>query len=187
MTEHSASQCQNTAIQEDVAHRLWAEWPQTPHTTSANERVLMLRPAETAHIATPLTITCGKIQLQTNPEPTAFNPSGRTLMSIRLFLAIEREQRLDLTIDALIDEIAENQEYRQLTLPQPEEWQEKGMTPTYHASSPFPVKVNIDGVDVCFEATIITDAFPPGICLGQHELRCYNLDRQELTGEAKID
>ena len=43
------------------------------------------------------------------------------MMSIRLLLAIEHEQRPDLTIEALIDEIADNQQYRQLTLPQPEE------------------------------------------------------------------
>ena len=61
------------------------------------------------------------------------------------------------------------------------------MTPTYHAYSPVPLKVNIDGVDACFGATIITDAFPPGTSLGQHELRCYNIDQQEPTGEARID
>ena len=160
MTEHFASQCQNTAIQEDMAYSLWAEQSQTSHTTSDNEMVLMLRPAEAAHMATPLTTTCGTIQMQTNPEPTTFDSSGRTIMSIRFLLAIEREQRPDLTIDALIDEIAANPEYRQLTLPQPEEWQVKGMTPTYHANSPIPVKVNIGGVDICFEATVITDAFP---------------------------
>ena len=33
VTEHSASQCQNTAIQEDMAYSLWAEQPQTSHTT----------------------------------------------------------------------------------------------------------------------------------------------------------
>ena len=149
--------------------------------------VLMLRPAEATHIATHLTITCGKIEMQTNPEPTTFDPSGQTIMSIRLLLAIEREQRPDLTIEALIEEIAANQKHRQLTLPQPEEWQVKGMTPTYHTYSPIPVRINIDGVDVCFGATVITDAFPRGICLGQHELRCYNIDQQEPTGEARID
>ena len=108
-------------------------------------------------------------------------------MSIRLLLAIEHEYRPNPTIDALIDEIAENQEYRQLTLPQLEEWQVKGMTPTNHAYSPVPVKVNIDGLNVCFEATAITDTFPTEICLGQHELRCYYIDQQEPTGEARID
>ena len=120
--EHSASQCQNTAMQEDLAYSLWPEQPKTSHTTSDNEMVLMLRPAEAAHVATPLTIACGKSQIQYSPEPTTFDPSGRTIMSIRLLLAIEREQRPNLTIDALIDETAENQEYRQLTLPQQEEW-----------------------------------------------------------------
>ena len=108
-------------------------------------------------------------------------------MSIRLLLAIKREHRPDLTIEALIEEIAADQKYRQLTLPQPEELQVKEMTPTYHAYSPIPVKINIDGVDVCFGATNFTDAFPPGICLGQHELRCHNIDLQEPTGEARID
>ena len=42
-------------------------------------------------------------------------------MSIRLLLTTEREQRPDLTIDALIDEIDDNPKYRQLTLPQPED------------------------------------------------------------------
>ena len=50
-----------------------------------------------------------KNSLQTNPEPTTFDPSGRTILSIRLLLAIEREPRPDITIDALIYEIAENQ------------------------------------------------------------------------------
>ena len=29
------------------------------------------------------------------------------------------------------------------------------------------MKMNVGGVHMRFEATIITDAFPPGICLGQ--------------------
>ena len=116
-TEHSASQCQNAAVQEDLSYSLWAEQSQTSHTTSDNKMVLMLRPAEAAHIATSSTLTCGKVQMQPRAEPTTFDPSGRTIMSLRLVLAIEREQRPDLTIDALIDAIAENPQYRQLTPP----------------------------------------------------------------------
>ena len=149
--------------------------------------VLMLRPGETAHITTPLTVTSGKIQKQTSPDSTTFDPSGRTTMSIRLQLAIEREQRPNLTIEELIEEIAQNRDYRQLTLPQPEEYQVKGMTATYHAYTPIPINVNITGVDVCFAATVNTDVSPPGICVGQHELKCYNIDQQEPFGEARID
>ena len=42
-------------------------------------------------------------------------------------------------------------------------------------------------MDVRFEATIITDALPPGICLCQQELRCYDIDQQEPTGDARIN
>ena len=67
MTEHYASQCQKAAIQEDMAYILWAEQPQPSHAASDNEMVLMFRPAEATHIATPLTITCGKIQMCQQP------------------------------------------------------------------------------------------------------------------------
>ena len=121
MTEHSASQCQNVPIHEDLAYSLWAAQPSTPQTVSDSEMVLTLRPAEAEHVATSLTVTCGKIQIQTSPEPTTFDPSGRTIMSARLLLAIERETRPELIIDALIEEMTTNENYQQLTLPQPEE------------------------------------------------------------------
>ena len=86
-----------------------------------------------------------------------------------------------------MSELAVNENCQQLTSPQPEEWQVKGFTSTYHAYSPIPVKACIDGVDVRFDATVITDVFPPGIGLGSQELRCYNIDTQEPSGEARID
>ena len=70
-----------------------------------------------------------------------------------------------MTVDALIDEIAENPQDRQLMLPKPEEWQIKGVTLTHHAFSPIPVKINIDRMDLRFEATFINDAFPPEFVL----------------------
>ena len=58
---------------------------------------------------------------------------------------------------------------------------------TFDALTPVPIQTNIDGVDMRFDATVITDAFPPGTCLGTQELRCYNITRQDTTGEARID
>ena len=72
MTEHSASKCQNVAVQEVLAYSLWAKPPSTSHSTSDNDMILILRPTEAAHIAIPSTITCGKFQLQASPEPTNF-------------------------------------------------------------------------------------------------------------------
>ena len=45
----------------------------------------------------------------------------------------------------------------------------------------------MDGVDVKFEACVVVDVFPPGICLGPQELKCYNINHQKSTGEARID
>ena len=45
----------------------------------------------------------------------------------------------------------------------------------------------MDGVDVKFEACVIVDVFPLGICLGPQELKCFNISRQEPTGKARID
>ena len=69
MTEHSVSRCQNLAVHKDLAYSLWAESPPHSHKASDNEMVLMLRPAEIIHMATPLIITCEKLQVQVSPEP----------------------------------------------------------------------------------------------------------------------
>ena len=45
----------------------------------------------------------------------------------------------------------------------------------------------MDGVDVKFEACVVVDVFPPGICWGPQELKCYNINHQEPTCEARID
>ena len=45
----------------------------------------------------------------------------------------------------------------------------------------------MDRVDVMFEACVVVDVFPPGICLGAQELKCYNINHQEPTGEERID
>ena len=38
-----------------------------------------------------------------------------------------------------------------------------------------------------FEACVVVGVFPPGSCLGPQELKCYNINHQEPTGEARID
>ena len=38
-----------------------------------------------------------------------------------------------------------------------------------------------------FETTVITDVFTLGICLGPRELRCYDNDKLDSIGEARID
>ena len=45
----------------------------------------------------------------------------------------------------------------------------------------------LDGADMRFEACVVMDIVPHGICLGPQELKCYNINRQEPTGEVRID
>ena len=76
---------------------------------------------------------------------------------------------------------------QQITLPRPEEWQIEGLPGTSNALAPVPIQADIDRVVMRFDATVIIDTFPPGICLGSQELRCYNINRQDTTGEARLD
>ena len=56
-----------------------------------------------------------------------------------------------------------------------------------HGIHPVPLHANKDGVDMKFDASVVVDVFPQGVCLGPHELRCYSISKQEPTGEARID
>ena len=77
--------------------------------------------------------------------------------------------------------------YRQVELPRPKEWYVPGDSETLTTYSPVPICATMDGVDVKFEVCVVVDVFPPGICLGPQELKCYNINHQEPTGEARID
>ena len=52
--------------------------------------------------------------------------------------------------------------------------------------APVPVSATLDGVDMKFDVCVVMDILPPGICLGPQGLKCYNINRQEPTGEARI-
>ena len=191
-TNHTASHCRSLPVTDDMAYSLWAEsfLAAPSQTTTEDEMVLTLRPDEPMHAAAPITVTCGKIQMQTSPEPTSFDSTGRTIMSIRLFLVAERVHRPELTLEVLRSEIANNPRSQCVALSVPEEWkvdEDRKTNMTYHAYSPVTVQASIDGVDMKFDATVVFDNFPPGVCLGPQELRCYNIERQEPTGEARID
>ena len=150
-----------------------------------DDRVLMLHPAESPAFHTPLTITCGAKQVQTCLEPTTFDPQGRALISIHLLLAAEQMRRPTLTLAKLLVELSIL--YKRSELPRPKEWYAPGESGTLTTYSPVPVCASMDGVDVMFEACVVVDVIPPGICLGPQELKCYNINHQEPTGEARID
>ena len=151
-----------------------------------DDRVLMLNlAAEPMAYHTPLTISCGAKQVQTCLEPTTFDPQGRTMISIHLMLDAEQARRPTLTLAKLWVELSIL--YKRAELPRPKEWYAPGESETLTTYFPVPVCATMDGVDVKFEARVVVDVFPPGICLGPQELKCYNINHQEPTGEARID
>ena len=117
--------------------------------------------------------------------PTTFDPQGRTLISIHLMLAAEQLRRPTLTLAKLWVELSLF--YKRIELPRPKEWYAPGDSDTLTTYSPVPVCATMDGVDVKFKACVVVDVFPPGMCLGPQELKCYNINHQEPTGEARID
>ena len=72
-------------------------------------------------------------------------------------------------------------------MPRPKEWYAPGDSDNLTTLSPVPICATMDGVDVKFDDCVVADVFPPGICLGPQELKCYNINHQETTGEARID
>ena len=69
----------------------------------------------------------------------------------------------------------------------PEEWCGEGESKTLSSYAPVLVNATLDGVDVRLDACVVVDMFPLGICLDPQEPGCYNINRQEPTGEARID
>ena len=191
--DHADAQCgehsNSPKPSDEIAYNRWAEVGSAgvaAHTVALeDDRVLMLHPAEPPAFYTPLTITCGAKQVQTCLEPTTFDPQGRTLISIHLMLAAEQLRRPTLTLAKLWVELSLL--YRRVELPRPNEWYVPGDSETLTTYSPVPICATMDGVDVTFEACVVVDVFPPGICLGPQELKCYNINHQDSTGEARID
>ena len=145
MIEHAASQCENVSKQDDIAYSLWAKPPPSPQTTSDDEMVLTLRPAELENIVTPLVVTCAKIQIQTRHEPTTFDPTGKTIVSFKLALAAARTNCPELTLESFMRQLLKNMKIQQTTLTGPTEWQMEELPTTLNALTPVPIQANIDG------------------------------------------
>ena len=100
-------------------------------------------------------------------------------------LAAEQLRRPTLTLAKLWVELSLL--YKRVEIPHPKEWYVPGDSDTLTAYSPVPICATMDGVDVMSEDCVVVDVFPPGICLGPQELKCYNKNHQEPIGEARID
>ena len=56
------------------------------------------------------------------------------------------------------------------------------------AIAPVPVAINVDGVDMMFDAIVALERhIPQGLYVRRQELRCYNIGVQDYQVEARID
>ena len=106
-------------------------------------------------------------------ESTTFDPTDRTLLSVHLLLASEQQTRPDWTSKKLKLELVSNPAVKGISLPLRKEWYTEGEASTCKAYSPVHVHANIDGVEQKFDASVVVDVLPQGVCVGPHELRCY--------------
>ena len=189
MMDHVASQCVENPVSEGLAFSYWAEAETAGNIapTPEDDGELVLRPVDLSTSSPPLTVTCGDNQVQTRLEATTFDPQGRTLISVHLVLAAERKQRPNLTLCELWLELAANPNCKEVNVRRPEEWCGERESKTLSSYTPVPVNNTLDGVDMRLDACVVMGLFPPGICLGPQELKWYNINRQEPTGEARID
>ena len=69
----------------------------------------------------------------------------------------------------------------------PRVWYNEGEASTCTAYTPVPVHVNMDGVDMKVDASVVVDVFTQEVCLGPHDLRCNSISKQESRVEARTD
>ena len=62
----------------------------------------------------------------------------------------------------------------------PTEWQMEELPFPFNALTLVPIHANIDGVDMRFDATVITDFFPPDICLGSYVVKISHAKLQRV-------
>ena len=193
-TEHSASECiaPEYPRQEEQIRAAWY----APHTNQfdgvpQDDQVRVISIAEAGGPSRPVVITCGEKQVPTTIEAPAPDCT-ETLISIHLLLSAEQKSRPELTLAQLKEELCRNSKFSITARPLPHftREDETKLAPIQKVKtiSPVPVAINVDGVDMKFDAIVVIEGyFPQGLYLGRQELRCYNIGIQDTQGEARID
>ena len=193
-TEHSASEriAPEYPRQEEQIRAAWY----APHTNQfdgapQDDQVRVISVAEAGGPSRPVVITCGEKQVLTTLEAPAPDCT-ETLISIHLLLSAEQKSRPELTLSQLKEELCRNTKYTITARPLPHftREDETKLAPIQKVKtiSPLPVAINVDGVDMKFDAIVVVEGyFPQGLYLGRQELRCYNIGVQDTQGEARID
>ena len=192
-TEHSASECmasEQMSHEEQIRAAWYAPSPSQFDGLSQDDQVQVISVAEDGGPSRPV-VTCGEKQVLTTLEAPAPDCT-ETLISIHLLLSAEQKARPTLTLSQLKEELCRNVKYTIAARPLPHfaREDETKLAPIQKVKtvSPVPVAINVDGVDMKFDAIVVLEGhFPQGLYLGRQELRCYNIGVQDAQGEARID
>ena len=194
-TGHSASECmapEHMKQEEQVRAAWYASPPNQLDSVEQDDQVRVISVAEAGGPSRPIVVTCGEKQVLTTLEAAAPNCT-ESLISIHLLLSAEQKLRPALTLAAqLKEELCRNTKYTIAARPLPhfDREDETKLAPIQKVEtiSPVPVAINVDGVDMKFDAIIVLGGhFPQGLYLGRQELPCYNIRVQDVQGEARMD
>ena len=181
-TEHSASECmasEQMSHEEQIRAAWYAPSPSQFDGLSQDDQVRVISIAEDGGPSRPVVVTCGEKQVLTTLEAPAPDCT-ETLISIHLLLSAEQKSRPTLTLSQLKEELCRNVKYTIAARPLPHfaREDETKLAPIQKVKtvSPVPVAINVDGVDMKFDAIVVLEGhFPQGLYLGRQELRCYNI------------
>ena len=98
----------------------------------------------------------------------------------------------ELTLVKLKDELCRNTRYKTGSTPLPhftrDDKTKLALVRKVKTIAPAPVAINVDGVDMKFDAIVILEGhIPQRFYLGQQDLRCYKIGEQDAQVEARID
>ena len=193
-TGHVASECimPDTIRQEEQVKTTWyAPVSSQMESVDSGDQIRVIPVAEAGGPSRPVSVTCGKKQVLTTFEASAPDCT-ETLISIHLMLSAEQQHCPDLTLAQLKEALCRNTKYKSASRPLfhfLREVEKKLVTvQKFETVFPVPVAINVDGVDVKFDAIVVLEGlFPQGLYLGRQELKCYIIGVQDATGEARID
>ena len=156
-----------------------------------DDQVRVISVAEARGPSRPIIVNCGEKQVLTTLEEPA-PKCNETLISIHLLPSAEQKSRPELTLAQLKEELCRNTKYtiaaRPLSHFAREDETKLAPIQKVKTFSPVPVAINIDGVDMRFDAIVDLEGHAlQGLYLGRQEFRCYNIRVQDTQGEARID
>ena len=177
--------------EEQIRAAWYAPSPSQLDGLGQDDQVRVISIAEDGGPSRPVVVTCGEKQVLTTLEAPAPDCT-ETLISIHLLLLAEQKSRPTLTLTKLKEELCRNVKYTIAARPLPHfaREDETKLAPIQKVKtiSPVPVAINVDGVDMKFDAIVVLEGhFPQGLYLGRQELRCYNIGVQDAQREARID